>query len=118
MPDLAAAVKAVVDTLAGAGLNAANDMRDLNLPGVYVTPPTVSYRFAKGDWTAAWTAYAVTMNAGRDLALSELGVLLDGVQEALADAVVTGTPADVDSLTGGDRLPAYRLTWNARVEGH
>ena len=33
------------------------------------------------------------------------------------DVIVTGTPADVDSLTGGDRLPAYRLTWTSRVEG-
>lgn len=118
MPDLAAAVEAAVDTLRDAGVSAAFDMRDLELPGVYVTAPTVTYRFAKGDWDAAWTAYAVTMASGRTEALAELGILLDAVQEAMDDVVVTGTPADVSPLDGGDLLPGYRITWTSRVEGH
>lgn len=118
MPDLAAAVTQLVDVLNAAGVPAAFDMRDLEPPGVYVTAPTVTYRFRRGDWSAEWTVYAVTGNAGRAEALEELGVLLDAVQETLADVAVTGTPADLDSLDGGPRMPAYRLTWTSKVEGH
>ena len=118
MPDLAAAVTAVTDTLNAAGVSAAFDMRDLNVPGIYVTPPTVAYRFAKGDWDADWTAYAVAMSSGRTEALAELGILIDAAQEALYDVVVAATPADLDPLDGGPRLPSYRLTWTSKVEGH
>lgn len=115
MPDLALAVEDVVGTLTGSGVPAAFDMRDLELPGVYVTAPTIAYRFGR-CWDATWTAYAATMNAGRAEALAELGVLIDAVQEAMS-VIVTATPADLDPLDGGDRLPAYRLTWTTRVEG-
>lgn len=114
--DLRAAAEAVVGTLTGSGVPAALDMRDLNLPGFYVAAPTLTYRFG-GCWEAEWAVFAVTMNAGRAQALAELGVLIDAAREALGGVITTATPADMDSLDGGPRLPAYRLTWTSRVEG-
>jgi hypothetical protein len=115
MLDLSAAVKAVVATLEDAGVPAAFDMRDLELPGVYVTAPTITWRFRKGDWNADWTAYATTNAAGRLESLDELAILVAAAQEALGDVMVTGTPADLSPLEGGDLLPAYRITWSTRL---
>ena len=113
--DVAGAVQAVVDRLLAAGIRATLDERDINPPCVYVAPPALTWRFGRGDFDAAFTVWAVTGAAGRNVDLVNLGQLLDDVTAALGFAAVTAEPADLLVPHQAAPLPAYRLTWTERI---
>jgi hypothetical protein len=113
--NVAGAVQALVDRLHAAGVRATLDDRDINPPCVFVAPPPVSWRFARNDFDAEFTVYAVTGAAGRSVDLVNLGELLDQVTAALQFAAVRGEPADLLVPHQAAPLPAYRLTWTERV---
>ena len=115
MVDVAGAVQSVVDRLTAAGVRATLDERDINPPCVYVAPPGVVFRFGRGDFTAAFTAWCVTGAAGRSADLATLGGLLESVGIALDWAGVTADPADLLIPHQAAPLPAYRLTWTERI---
>jgi len=113
--DVAGAVQSVVDRLTAAGIRATLDERDINPPCVYVAPPTITFRFGRADFTAAFTAWCVTGAAGRRADLSTLGDLLDAVGEALNWAGVSADPADLLIPHQAVPLPAYRVLWTERI---
>lgn len=116
MVDVAAAVQAVVDRLTAGGVRATLDERDINPPCVYVAPPAVSWRFGRGDFTAEFTAWAVTGAAGRNIDLSNLGELLEAAGVALDFAGIRADPADLTGIPQQSApLPAYRFTWSERI---
>lgn len=115
MVDLDAAAAAIVDTLRAAGIRATVDERELNPPAVFVGPPNLTYRFGKGGWDASWTLAAVVTDAGRRPALAALGDLVTAVQAALAGRVVAGRPVDLFVPGGAAPMPAYELTYSARI---
>ena len=116
MIDLAAQVDGVLVRLRGAGLRAVADMRDVNPPCVYVTPPQIQFRFGKGGADLTWTIAAIVPNTGRDVALKNLTPLIDKVAAALAATPVTsGRPIDVTGLDGAAPCPAYELTFTTRA---
>lgn len=112
--DLASATQDIVDRLTRAGLRAALDERDLNPPAVIVQPPALTYRFGRGA-DASWTAHAVVPNTGRGPALRALGELVDRVVAALGGLPVQGRPFDLLVPEFSAPLPAYELTWTARI---
>jgi hypothetical protein len=116
--DLAAAVGDVVAVLTAAGIRATADERDLNPPAVYVAPPGITFRFRHGDVTADWQVVCAVPNSGRDAALRNLGQLVTATADALAaatGAAVAATPMDLTVPELSAPLPAYRLTWSARI---
>jgi len=113
--DVAGAVQSVVDRLTAGGVRATLDERDITPPCVYVAPPAVTFRFGRGDFTAAFTAWCVTGAAGRSADLSTLGDLLEAVGTALDWAGVTADPADLLIPHQAAPLPAYRMTWSERI---
>jgi hypothetical protein len=113
--DIAAAVQAVIDQLTAAQIRAVADDRDLNPPAVVVRAPAVEWRFRNGDWSATWTAHAVAEDKGITEALKTLGPLVEQVRVALGGVVTDARPVDVQSPDGGGTLPAYELTWTARI---
>jgi hypothetical protein len=108
---LAAAVADVLDTFRGAGVRAVDDIRDLNTPCVYVIPPEGAFRFDRDRLTIQWVAYLVVGNTGAPGATRALSELLDKVAGVLA--FTTFTRDAINDPTGGDPMPAYRLTWTA-----
>ena len=118
MVDVAGAVRSVLDRLTAAGIRACLDERDVNPPAVYVAPPALAWRYARGDYDATFTAWCVVPGSGRDIALRNLGALIDQVIPALVtpdSAVVTGDPADLLVPDQAAPLPGYRLSWTERV---
>lgn len=114
--DLAGAVADVVARLRAGGVRAVSDLRDVNPPCVYVTPPQLAFRFGKGYADAGWTIAAVVPNSGRDAALKLLGPLISQVAAALpATPITDGRPVDLSGLDGGAPLPAYELTFTSRI---
>lgn len=113
--DLDAAVAAVVDRLRAGGVRACSDERDLNPPAVWVGPPTLAFRFAKGTYDAEYHLFAVVPNTGRDTANRNLGTLIDAVQVAVGGAVTAGRPIDLTVPDTSVPLPAYDLTLSARI---
>lgn len=105
-------VDSVVAALVAAGLHATDDQRDLNPPGVYVTPPDPTWN-KLGGYSAALDLYAVVPAAGRHEALSQLGPLVDAVRAVWP--VRQGFHVDLAPLEGTDPLPAYRLPLTVTV---
>ena len=91
------------------------DTRDLNPPGVLILPPVATFRFADGTWAADWTVIAVVPNAGTKEAVTALSSLVAGVRAALDGQPLTATPHTLTADGITDPLPAYQLTWNARI---
>jgi len=113
--DLSGATQAVVDRLLTAGIAATADERDVNPPCVFVAPPTVTWRFRRGDFDARFALWAVVPDSGRNIALANLGPLVTAAAEALDLQVVT---AESDDLFVPDRsgpLPAYRIVFTQKV---
>jgi hypothetical protein len=75
----------------------------------------VEYRFGRGDFTAEFTAWAVTGASGRMTDLGNLGDLLEAMGIALDWAGVRADPADLIVPHQAAPLPAYRLTWTERI---
>ena len=116
--DLAEAVAEVVARLTAAGIRATGDERDINPPCVYVGPPAVAWRFGRGDYSATFTATAVVPNSGRDIALRNLGALIETTAAALGHVVTSAEPADYAVPDQAAPLPGYRMTWTARIDQH
>lgn len=115
MTTLADAVHEVLDRLTAAGVRATDDERNLNPPAVFVAPPAIEWRFRGGDYTASWTLWCVTGSSGRSVDLVNLGELVEAVGAALHLPMIRGEPADLLIPHQAAPLPAYRLTWSARV---
>ena len=114
MPDLEQAVGTLVAELVAAGINAAADPAELNLPGVLVEFPTLELRFGKG-WVAAWTLVLAVPNTDRRTALGNLGTLLDAVVTALNYQPNGARPVQVQLPDGGAPVPAYEITMTQRI---
>lgn len=72
-------IQHLVDELTAAGVNAAADLRDLALPGVWVTADKINAYSLDGDH-AAVTLTVVLISAGApDRALADLDALVDQV---------------------------------------
>lgn len=112
--DLYAATKAVVDELTAAGVRATLDGTDVHPPCVLVRPPSVSFRFGKGNWDAEFEAWVMVPSNGIAASLRAIGDLITEVQDALADRTVTAVPDDAQLVDGGT-VPMYRLSWTQRV---
>lgn len=115
MPTISEAITALTDRLTAGGLRVASDVRDLNPPAVLVTPPAMHFRFADGTWDADWTVLAVAPGSGTSEALKTLSDLIDATRAALGGQPVTATPYTLTVDGQSDPLPAYQVTWSARV---
>lgn len=116
MIDIHTAAAELVAVLVAGGVSASLDIRDLNLPGVLVPPPDLSYRFGKASADATWRIVAATGNVGRDQALASLGALLSQVQDALGHLGVSARPVDLQAGDQGGPMPAYELTFTTRIQ--
>jgi hypothetical protein len=113
--DLAGAVDAILDRLRAAGIRATSDLRNVNAPGCYLPPPAIDWRFARGSVSLSWSLLAVVPNTGRDVALKNLGPLLDQVTAALVTTPVTdGRFVDVAGVDGAAPMPGYELHFTTR----
>lgn len=114
MPDLEAAALAIVAELAAAGLNAAIEPAELNLPGVLVDLPVLEIRFGKG-WVAAWTLVLAVPNTDRRTALANLGGLLEAVITALNYQPQTARGVSLQLPDQGAPVPGYEITFTQRI---
>lgn len=113
--DLWGAMTDLAEQFTGAGIRAVMDTRDLNPPCLLITPPDMAFRFADGTWTASWTVIATTPGAGTRDALVSLDDLITRMVKALEGQPVQATPYTLAVDGQSDPLPAYSITWTARV---
>src|ERR1700710_311974 len=106
MIDVSGACEELVDLLIDAGIDACLDLRDLNPPGVYVTPPDLAYRFGKGAADATWRIVAAVGNSGRADSFPPLAELLAAAVSALPYPVTAARAVDLTPLDGGGPFPA------------
>ena len=65
MSRLSAAAAEILHALHSAGIRAAIDPRDLDLPAVWITPETISAPTLSGDpLSITWAAYAIAPDTG------------------------------------------------------
>jgi hypothetical protein len=106
---------AIVDRLTAAGVRAVVDERDIAPPCVMLRSPSLAWRFGKGGWSAEWVLWAVVPDSGTMVALENLDLLMEQVQQALAGAIVTATPITVGGIDGSPPVPGYALTWTDTI---
>lgn len=105
--------------LAGAGVKAHTDPGKAagNLPCLLIGPPVLTPGTAGGGgYTATWSIFALaSVSAGATAAWDDLDVLVDRVEEVLG--VERAEPTSYTLPTGGDPLPAYRITHTEAIGG-
>ena len=112
---IAAACEDIVAALRAGGVRAAVDLADLDLPGVLVEPPVLSYRFAGDRADADWTLLAAVPDNGRRQSIAALSALVDQVRAALAGSVVAARPAGLFTTDSAVPQPAYALTYTSTI---
>jgi hypothetical protein len=116
MTSIVEAMTALVDALAGAGIRAVVDERDINPPCALVNPPDVAYRFGKGGWSATWRVWAIVPDSGRNVSMANLDTLMGEIQLALGGMVTTATPINVSGVDGAGPLPAYEMVLTTTLQ--
>lgn len=96
----------LVEKLSADGIAATFDPRNLNLPGVLITPPRREYDLACG-FTAAWDLWAIVPGPANGDAFRALDALVDQIAAALP--VVRATALPYTPSPDAPPLPAYRV---------
>lgn len=106
----------VRDQLAGAGVAAVLDTRDLNLPGAWVEPNTLTPAYLDGGMDASVTVVLVVPDSGPVESLNMLTDLLTLVLEGTSLQVpeVEATRARLENHSP-DPLPALRFTTTVQL---
>jgi hypothetical protein len=110
------AMLAIVAKLEAAGIRATIDDKSMNPPAVLVQPPVINYRFSGRCYGADWTLLAVAPNTDKQAEVRALDGLIAAVRTALDGAPVQARPAGVFTTDGTATLPAYELTYSAKME--
>lgn len=106
------AMDSITGRLEAAGVRCVIDERDVNPPCVLIGPPTITYRFHKGSWVAAWALLAIVPDSGRRVATDNLDALVTAVQAALGGTITTAVPLSFTGVDTAPALPAYQLAFN------
>lgn len=104
----------IVARLKAAGLRAFIDPRAVNPPCLLVLPPTMSFSFGRGGYSADYTVLAVSSSTDKRTQWMELSDLITRTQEALGWMVTMVRPADVWSADQSTLLPGYEMTWTEK----
>jgi hypothetical protein len=113
--NIADAAEQIAADIRGLGINAEVDDRDLDLPGVWVTPGTIAFDYLdRTAYTITWELWLVAADNGAADALETLGEVLDIIAAPLAitDATAQGV---VLRNFGADPLPALRVNLETRI---
>jgi hypothetical protein len=105
----------IIGKLEAAGIRATIDIKELNPPGCYLSPPELEFRFRQGDFTATYTLLVCAPNTTRRLQYAAMSSLLFAVQRALGERSPTARPVDVPTNDGTAVLLGYELSWHERV---
>ncbi|WP_330182821.1 hypothetical protein OHB26_03660 [Nocardia sp. NBC_01503] len=108
--DVAALLDIVVSQLRAAGIRASVDPRDLNPPCAWVAARTVAHDLLGGGGTVTADIYLIAPNIGVPQALKTLTGLLDQALTVIAPDADTSLSERVPLPSGGDPLPAFRIT--------
>lgn len=109
------ALQDIADMVTAAGVPAALDPRDLELPGAWVTPGAVSFDVLDADTAhMRFDVYLVAREHGAKVSLNTLGGMLAKVRPALG--VPSAQPLMVNLPNhGADPLPALLLSIDAQL---
>ena len=115
LPLILSAAQPILEALRAAGLRVYEDNRDINPPCIYYAPPTLHFRFNRGDYEADQTLLLCSNNTVKRIQYQELSELLEAAQEALGARMVTARPADVWTADQTAVVAAYELTWTDTI---
>ena len=113
--NIASEMEAVCEGIRAQGVPAVIDERDANPPCVLVQPPELSFRFGQGRFDATWTALVMVPNAGKNVALGQLGELIELAAKGIRAAVLAGQPADVQLPDNAAPVPGYSINWSSKI---
>ncbi len=100
------ALTGIVDVLTAAGVNAAVDPRDLNLPGVWVTVHDITDPTLCGDYSVRAQLCLIVGDFGTATSLHHL----DGLLAAVADVVTFDEPVRPARFTPPGIAPCHGLS--------
>jgi hypothetical protein len=115
MPGIFAALTELCGQLTAAGVPAALDAEDVQVPGAWVTARELGRPTLGGSWEATVHVWLVTADATDSQALRVLEQLLDGALEVLAVDTTGGDTIQLAATlvlphTPGTPLPAFQIT--------
>lgn len=100
-----------VALLVEGGVNAVEDPRDLNLPGVWVTISEIDFDALSGEqYSLAFDCYLITLDTGTGPALNKLGSMLGDLQSAVHQNVSAQPITVTMPNQSADPLPALLVT--------
>lgn len=114
MPDLSDTLSGLAAQLSAVGVRTVLDARDLNPPGCLVLAPVIRWTFG-GRLVVDYRLLVVAPSQGTAQAMKTLSRLMDEISAALAGIVLTAAPTEWPAPGGGDPLPAYELSWQAKT---
>ena len=114
-PLILSAAQPILQALLAAGLRVYEDPKDLNPPCIYYAPPTLHFRFNRGDYECDQTLLLCSSNTAKRQQYQELSELLERAQEALGARMVTARRADIWTADQSSVLAAYELTWTDTI---
>jgi len=115
LPLILSAAQPIIDALRAAGLRVYEDPKDLNPPCLYYAPPTLHFRFNRGDYQVDQTLLLCSSNTVKRIQYQELSDLMEAAQLALGARMVTARPADIWTADQSSVLAAYELTWSDTI---
>lgn len=110
MGKLAAAVTWARDQLDGAGINAATEPADVNLPGVIVSPGVATWRLGEDALEVELDLLLVARQVRALDALDQLDDLLEAVSAVLPIGEVHAVMVSLTGSQAADPLPALRTS--------
>jgi hypothetical protein len=112
------AMRQVAELLAAGGIRVFVDSSEINPPGVLIQPPTLRYRFHKGDADLDMSLIVIVGNNESRRAIDQLSELVADVQRVLGDRAAVGRPAEVFLAEQSASLRAYELTYSDTLRIH
>lgn len=109
------ALQNIADVCVSAGLDAAVDARDLTIPGVWVTPGTISFNtMSRNSASMDVDLYLVSPDHGATAAYDNLGDMLDQLVDVLyvSEAIPVGLNLPNH---GADSFPALHISLNIQI---
>lgn len=105
----------LVAMIEAAGLNATADPRDLELPGVWVSPALIDYDRLDGDvYAGSWELYLIAPDNGPTVSLDILSDLATVVRRVLPFGEARSVSVQLSNHSP-DPLPALQVTIELEV---
>ncbi|KAA0925958.1 hypothetical protein [Rhodococcus sp. ANT_H53B] len=116
MLDILAALQGVAQVLKDAGVRASEDPQNLNPPCAWVSTSKYEVEYLCGEGTLTVDIFLIAINNGVPQAIKSLQSMLTKTLTVIQPEGVVSLAESVSLASGGDALPAYKITITVPVQ--